>query len=236
MRASRRLYATVKSAARYLEPNTPTGLTGLSTHPTPRPTLLLTYNQTLEKLKEIPTSSVYRQSCEALTKQRLAVIEGTKPPGYDEWLVRVQKEIDANPDAYKQFKATGAFVQEQLTFEGRPTWDGMYTRKDARKEGSNTESEAGQKAAYVQQDVEKVDKEEAEGVAPQLIHLEAEPPLTAEQYVLPSSLMCLETWLTDCVSRVSDIENKIGAGLIEEIISVAEGELLLAEEMVASKA
>lgn len=183
MRPSTRLYATVKSAARYLEPNTPTGLTGLSTHPTPRPTLLLTYNLTLEKLRQIPSSSVYRQSCEALTKQRLAVVESTKPPGYEEWLARVQKEISSNPEAYKQFQATGAFVQEALTFEGKSTWDGKYTRRDARKEGSNTESEAEQKASYVQRDVERIDKEEAEGIAPQLIHLEAEPPLTAEQYV-----------------------------------------------------
>lgn len=183
MRSSKRLYATVKSAARYLEPNTPTGLTGLSTHPTPRPTLLLTYNQTLEKLRQLPSSSIYRQSCEALTKQRLAIVENTKPPGYDEWLARVQKVIDSNPDAYKKFKATGAFVQEELTFEGKPTWDGKYTRRDARKEGSNTETEAGQKVTAVQQDVDKIDKEESEGVAPQLIHLEAEPALTAEQYV-----------------------------------------------------
>lgn len=181
MRSSTRLYATVKSATRYLEANTPTGLTGLSTHPTPRPTLLLTYNQTLEKLKQIPANSVYRQSCEALTKQRLAIVEATKPPGYDEWLARVQKVIETNPDAYGKFRATGAFVQEQLTFEGKPTWDGKYTRKDARKEGSNTESEAEDKIGYVQRDIEKTDKEEAEGVAPQLLDLETEPPLTADQ-------------------------------------------------------
>lgn len=183
MRPSIRLHATVKSAARYLEANTPTGLTGLSTHPTPRPTLLLTYNQTLEKLQQIPANSVYRQSCEALTKHRLSIVEATKPPGYDEWLGRVQKVIDSNPDAYKRFQATGAFVQEELTFEGKPTWDGKYTRKDAKTEGSNTEMAARLKASSVEKDVEKIEKEEAEGEAPQLIHLEAEPPLTADQYV-----------------------------------------------------
>lgn len=31
--------------------------------------------------------------------------------------------------------------------------------------------------------------------------------------------------------RISDIENKIGAGLIEEVIMVAEGELGLVDEM-----
>lgn len=193
MRTTTRLYATVKSATRYLEANTPTGLTGLSTHPTPRPTLLLTYNQTLEKLKQIPANSVYRQSCEALTKQRLAIVEETKPPGYDEWLGRVQKVIESNPDAYGKFRATGAFVQEQLTFEGKSTWDGKYTRRDARKEGSNTQSEAEEKLNAMQRDIEKTDKEEAEGVAPQLIDLETEPPLTADQYgfsLIPFVLDC----------------------------------------------
>lgn len=233
MRSSTRLYATVKSATRYLEANTPTGLTGLSTHPTPRPTLLLTYNQTLNKLKQLPANSVYRQSCEALTKQRLAIVEGTKPPGYDEWLARVQKVIDANPEAYKGFKGTGAFVQEELTFEGRPTWDGKYTRRDARKEGSNTQTEAEQKVYNVEQDVAKIDKEEAEGVAPQLIHLEPEPSLTADQYVLRLYLSSVET---NNAFRVSEIENKIGAGLIEEVVMVAEGELQLVDEMLHSRA
>jgi NADH dehydrogenase (ubiquinone) 1 alpha subcomplex subunit 5 len=31
--------------------------------------------------------------------------------------------------------------------------------------------------------------------------------------------------------RIDEIEKKIGAGLIEEVLSVAEGELILADEM-----
>jgi hypothetical protein len=37
------------------------------------------------------------------------------------------------------------------------------------------------------------------------------------------------------LGRISEIEQKIGAGLIEEIIQVAEGELHLVDEMVRSK-
>lgn len=36
--------------------------------------------------------------------------------------------------------------------------------------------------------------------------------------------------------RVEQLENKIGAGLIEEVIQVAEGELNLIDTMVQSKA
>ncbi|KAF1813226.1 hypothetical protein P152DRAFT_457593 [Eremomyces bilateralis CBS 781.70] len=47
------------------------------------------------------------------------------------------------------------------------------------------------------------------------VHLEAEPQLTAEQ--------------------ISEVETKIGAGLIEEVIQVAEGELELANQMIKDK-
>jgi len=36
--------------------------------------------------------------------------------------------------------------------------------------------------------------------------------------------------------RISEVENKIAAGLIEEVLQVAEGELMLVEEMFASRA
>ena len=36
-------------------------------------------------------------------------------------------------------------------------------------------------------------------------------------------------------SRISDAENQIGAGLIEEVIQVAEGELKLVDTMVKAK-
>ena len=41
--------------------------------------------------------------------------------------------------------------------------------------------------------------------------------------------------ITDTLCRIEDIENKIGAGLIEEVLQVAEGELILAGEMAESR-
>jgi hypothetical protein len=84
MRRTFRLLASAQPS-RYLESGTPTGLTGLHTHPTPRASLIYLYSSTLEKLRQIPEHSVYRQSVEAVTRHRLAIVEGTKPPGYDEW-------------------------------------------------------------------------------------------------------------------------------------------------------
>lgn len=41
--------------------------------------------------------------------------------------------------------------------------------------------------------------------------------------------------LTDVICRVSELEHKIGAGLIEEVIEVAEGELKLVDTMLKAK-
>jgi len=103
MRSALRLLANVKPA-RYLEPHTPTGLTGLTTHPSPRPTLINVYRQTLEKLKALPETSVYRQSTEALTRHRLNIIESTKPPGYDSWVQRAKEAIAKHPEHFNNVK------------------------------------------------------------------------------------------------------------------------------------
>ena len=44
-------------------------------HPNPLPTLVSTYQETLARVSEIPSSSVYRQSVEALTQRKLKVVQ-----------------------------------------------------------------------------------------------------------------------------------------------------------------
>lgn len=56
----------------------PTGITGLRHHPQPRSQLLGVYTATLESIKDIPEHSVYRQAIEALTKERLKIVESTE--------------------------------------------------------------------------------------------------------------------------------------------------------------
>tara|TARA_R110002003_G_scaffold2123_1_gene24045 strand:+ start:7968 stop:8555 length:588 start_codon:yes stop_codon:yes gene_type:complete len=97
MRAAARLLASVKPG-QFLEAGAPTGLTGLTTHPSPRSTLLYHYNATLDKLKKIPESSVYRQSTEALTRHRLQIVEQSKPKGWDEWQDKIRSQIAKVPD------------------------------------------------------------------------------------------------------------------------------------------
>lgn len=55
-----------------------TNLTGLAIHPQPLPKLLSIYSSTLNVLKEMPPSSIYRQSVESITNDRIKIIEEFK--------------------------------------------------------------------------------------------------------------------------------------------------------------
>lgn len=233
MRSSNRLLATVKSAAKYLEANTPTGLTGLPTHPAPRPALIYTYRQTLTKLGQLPASSVYRQSAEALTKHRLKIVEETTPEGFEAWQERVKKQIDASP-AYNKYKKSDGSLGYEKIYEDIPvTWDGEVRRGDARQEGSNNMAEADRKATLIKTEVEHVEKAAAEGDEPTVDDLEVEPALTVEQYEIRLRTGGSQTLTT--TNRINAIEHKIGAGLIEEVLQVAEGELELVDQMLRSQ-
>ena len=83
---------------RYLEPGTPTGLTGLRTHTSPRATLLYLYASTLDKLQAAPEHSLYRQSVEAVTKHRKSLVESVIPEGYAAWEETAAKLIQEHPD------------------------------------------------------------------------------------------------------------------------------------------
>ena len=100
MRASIRLLAAVKPG-RYLEPGNPTGLTGLFNHPAPRSTLLYLYGSTLDKLEAFPEYSVYKQSAEALTQHRKAIVQSIKPEGYEEWTKRAAELVKQHPELFQ---------------------------------------------------------------------------------------------------------------------------------------
>jgi len=203
MRSALRLLAQVKPG-QFLEPLTPTGLTGVLTHPSPRPTLIYTYGRTLEKLKAIPESSVYRQSTEALTKHRLKIIEEVKPAGFDEWLQRAKEKIEADPELYKAAKLSDGSYLFQETGDEDDEWDELDLPETERPV-------EGAYAPEMKKDLSRRIEASFERQGKPKITWEPEPPLDSAQ--------------------ISDIEHKIGAGLIEEVIMVAEGELQLVDEM-----
>ncbi|KAF2261512.1 NADH-ubiquinone oxidoreductase 29.9 kd subunit precursor [Lojkania enalia] len=217
MRAACRLFAAVKHG-QYLEAGAPTGLTGLTTHPSPRSALLYYYSSTLDKLQKMPESSVYRQSTEALTKHRLSIVEQVKPAGYDAWLEKVKYQFGESPQHFKSYETSqgiGIALEEEPEVDPRsvaaewdgemapPTLEGPRTQRERRSQLRRAQRMRGGKSFDPEQEVQKA-------------ILDPEPQLTAEQ--------------------ISDIESRIGAGLIEEVIQVAEGEHKLASAMIKSKA
>ncbi|KAF2835253.1 NADH-ubiquinone oxidoreductase 29.9 kd subunit precursor [Patellaria atrata CBS 101060] len=211
MRAASRLLAAVKSG-QYLQPGAPTGLTGLYTHPSPRTALLYHYNSTLEKLKRFPEHSVYRQATEALTKQRLAIVEAYKPPGWDHWHESMLAKIEDNPKLYgsvgikKLVAGDKVFVNNVILGdidERVQEWDGE--KWEPQLEGLRSMKERENQAQALGQGLHPKDYNK------DALKIEPEPQLTADQ--------------------ISEIESKIGAGLIEEVIDVAIGESKLAGEM-----
>jgi ETC complex I subunit conserved region len=184
MRGTLRLLAKVQPG-KFLEPNAPTGLTGILTHPQPRPTLIYTYNQILNKLKAIPESSVYRQSTEAITKSRLKIIQDTKPAGYEEWMSRVKAEVEKHPAAYTHvLQKDGSIAFSEPFKNTSEVWDGEA--REALPEGPSSEPVANLKAEAVKAEDERNKVEEV----PRPSELEPEPPLDAEQYAdLPSLLL-----------------------------------------------
>ncbi|KAK2613555.1 hypothetical protein N8I77_000462 [Diaporthe amygdali] len=219
MRGTLRLFASVKPV-RFLEPGAPTGLTGLHANPSPRSTLLYLYSSTLDKLKVIPETSVYRQSVEAVTKHRMSLVQSVKPAGYDEWLAKARQILEKHPEHFKEtaHKTADGSLAAGLERNGKffvlrrtnPDIDSRYKEWDGEadegpeKEGSRTEAERKDQALLSR------DPFEGDG-----IEWVDEPKLT--------------------INQIEELENKIGAGLIEEVIQVAEGEHQLVDTMVESK-
>ncbi len=182
MRTVTRLFASVKSG-RFLEPGNPTGLTGLVTHPTPRSTLIAIYGATLDRLKQIPEHSVYRQSVEAISRHRLHAIESVKPKGYDEWVRRAEEKVKNNPDAFRSFgpnvsvhtvnAAMVANTYSEEEDEREVEWDGESTTPSL--EGVRSLEER----AYQKNLAQEIPHTGNEAVG-----WEPEPPLEASQYVL----------------------------------------------------
>ena len=211
MRQTLRLLASVSHTATYLTPAAPTGLTGLLTHATPRSTLLYLYSSTLDRLKSLPESSVYRQSTEALTKHRMRIVENIKPSGLSEWQSRVSDLVDEHPDAFKRVPAIDGDGYNVVYYEPPPTEHNRTTddrvnaeyKAKPQLEGPRYADEVSERGGELLRD--RVGEEMS------ALRIEAEPALTSEQ--------------------VGEVEEKIGAGLIEEVISVAKGERELVETM-----
>ncbi|TGJ84062.1 hypothetical protein E0Z10_g4688 [Xylaria hypoxylon] len=222
MRRTLRLLANVKP--RYLEAGNPTGLTGLYTHSSPRSSLLFLYSSTLEKLQKFPESSLYRKSIEAQTIHRMAIVEAAEPPGYKEWAERAQKAIENNPEEFSiAINATikGAKAIQVISGGSIFVHRTDPQPKDVRYEEWDSEGDEGEGSEGLRGTEEREDPrlealyERKPLEIPDKVEWEPEPQMTADQ--------------------VEEIENKIGAGLIEEVVQMAESEHGLIDVMYQAK-
>ena len=143
MRPTFRPLASVKPGT-YLTPHNPTGLTGLFTHPHPRPTLIYLYRTTLEKLSAFPKSSVYRQSAEAIAKHRLSIVDAIKPAGYEQWLEKVEKLKIEHPERYNSVSFQRVLVVDRESdARRRASLDGLSGEEERKmlREGRDPKRE-----------------------------------------------------------------------------------------------
>lgn len=188
MRRTLRLFAAVKPV-RYLEAGTPTGLTGLYTHNSPRSTLLYLYSTTLDKLKAAPDSSLYRQSIEALTKHRMAIVAAHIAPGFEEWQAKAQKVLKENPEGFNiASHAAIDGAQAQIITKGNQTFLLRHDpeKKDSRYEEWDGEVDEGGEREGLRSEAERKDAELIFSRKPleikqQQLKWEPEPQLTADQ-------------------------------------------------------
>ena len=211
---SLRLFAQV--GTQRLAPFSTTGITGILTHPNPRPALIAVYNHTLSLLSRLPQHSVYRQSTENLTKQRLAVVESVKPEGWIEYQAALKSEREANgiqgaKDTEFELKVVG---KQFLAMANAVTTDSpviqAFLDKEVGRWGLSPPVDTSD--AY---DHDADVLAEQEGPSPEVPLLPEEPPLYAEQ--------------------ITELEEKIGAGLIEEVLEQGWNELNLVKEMEKAK-
>jgi NADH dehydrogenase (ubiquinone) 1 alpha subcomplex subunit 5 len=220
MRSTLRLFAAVsRNTTLYSEPGLPTGLTGLFTHYSPRSTLLYLYSTTLDKLHTFPEHSVYRQSAEALTRHRMSIVESIKPAGLTEWQQRVSQLVDEHPNAFKRVNVSdGAKGEFNIVYNAPPPENSFKTEDDAVNAAYKAKPQAEGPREQEDRDVRDRGKElekDIYGDEVRRLRVEAEPALTMEQ--------------------VAEVEQRIGAGLIEEVIAVAEGERRLVDTLAEYK-
>ncbi|KAK3352354.1 ETC complex I subunit conserved region-domain-containing protein [Lasiosphaeria hispida] len=262
MRRTFRLLASVKPA-RYLEAGTPTGLTGMFTHPSPRSTLLFLYRSTLDKLKVIPEHSLYRQSVEALTKHRMAIVESTVPPGYEEWATKARQLLADSVKQVEKHEANAAESNAATDEKAPPGWNewAAEVRKVLAKheEDSNILLSASVRGDTAVREVRgdetflirhlpaTVDEREQEwdgnfdpksaGARERNERIAMRTMLERmlERKDLRKTLVQEPAWESEpqlTAEQISEIEHKIAAGLIEEVVQVAEGELMIVDTMV----
>jgi NADH dehydrogenase (ubiquinone) 1 alpha subcomplex subunit 5 len=228
------MHPTARLLVARLPPFSPTGITGVLTHPHPRPTLIALYNHTLSLLQKLPAHSVYRQSTENLTKARLDIISSIKPASYETYAsARAQNGLPEQPalrDVGKYMHRILSELEKKSTHEGNK----YYVRCEMKRWGPIlAEAAEGSGAVLPDQTIDQASSTTSQAnfnaATPRAGQTLNESQIAAEDEDIP----LLEPQLS--AEQVEQIEEKIGEGLIEEIIEEGWAELECAKVMLEDK-
>ncbi|KAI5838729.1 ETC complex I subunit conserved region-domain-containing protein [Morchella snyderi] len=216
------MHPTLRLLTARLPPFSPTGLTGLLTHPNPRPTLIALYNHTLTLLARLPAHSVYRQSVENLTRHRLAIISSVQPDGladYHQQIAALKQQQHSTSPA-----TTGTSTADELDIvvkQARLLLDDfaaehLHADKTIREYHAAehrrwTYPRGAGAAAPAHGETAQPAEAAVVGGGGDTPILPVEPPLSAEQ--------------------VAEVEAQFGGGLIEEVVDQGWAELKLVSAM-----
>ncbi|KAF3942136.1 hypothetical protein ABW19_dt0206570 [Dactylella cylindrospora] len=187
----------------------PTGITGIATHPAPRPTLLNLYNSILRDLKQFPKESAYRTATEALVTHRKKIVEEQIPAGWDAFCKELSsKGLDSPPKYDDEVEKLDIKAESILAYWGN--WEN--TLEDDREYTELIKYRNDEVKARLKEEWQKKNKDKT---LPDFDNAPDEPDLSSEQ--------------------VQAIEQQIGCGLIEELITQAYEEYKLVGVMAEAK-
>jgi len=209
-------------APTFIAPFSPTGLAGLHAHPTPRPALIAVYNTTLLLLSTLPSHFLYRQSATNLTKHRLSLVNSVLPLGYSTYQSTVlgpllpDLQMLAKSAGWPETKLQAALAAAQVQARFREITAGVPDTP----EGVDLEA-----LHHVEIEIKKYETAMAEAVDPAALDIGNSP--SSEKIEIP--MIASEPPLS--AEQVAELEGKLEAGLIEEVINQAVAEMHLVKKM-----
>ncbi|KAF8460435.1 hypothetical protein BDZ91DRAFT_739320 [Kalaharituber pfeilii] len=212
-----------------IPPFSPTGLTGLLSHPCPRPTLIAVYNATLTLLNTLPPTSVYRISTINLTNARLNTVASFIPPAIQAYNathidpILPALESSAEAAGWPKSKLHAAIAAAQI----RAAFESLRSTVPENPEGADLDAQSW---------LEKTlrDEERNLGEALDVTALPNSPEATpTSDATVKIPKLPVEPALT--AEQVSELEQKLDAGLIEEVVNQSMAEMNLVKEMIKDK-
>ena len=230
----RSTFPLLQAKAAYIHPFTPTGITGILSHPCPRPTLISIYSTTLTLLQSLPLTSLYRISTTNITAHRLSLVSSTLPPDFQTYhTTHIKPHLptllsSAKKAGWPEQKLTAAIAAAQVRAQFKSLLDAVPETGEGIDLDSlnylNTVFKAQESAL-----ADAVDPAAVPVVATDLgQHQQPQQVGTVEIPDVPP-----EPQLT--AQQIVELEEKLEAGLIEEVITQGLDEMKLVKAMMEYK-